>query len=141
MEIKELWRLPASSKETIDHVQFIDKPCDIMLENGIWRSYSIQLLFDYYENGKKYNSGILFDANQAYRYTSETLAKPLDGSLDTLVEYTNSEWLKELFKRNCEVAQSWKIRHLAICVNGYGMLEVIAQDYKILEAQEGELEK
>jgi hypothetical protein len=141
VEIKELWKLPVSSEESISKLQFIKASCSPLLEEGIWKLYTIQILFDYYKEKKEYHNKMLFDAHQVYKFTSEQFAKPLTGSLNTLVECTNSEWLNKLIKINPEVALSdfWRIRHFAIFFNGYGLYEIFAHDYKILETKEGPL--
>jgi hypothetical protein len=141
MEIKELWRLPVSSDGHIGKVRFMEKPGELMVSNVHWRYSGVLLLFDLDKDDKKYNGGIVFGAHQVYRYTSETFAKPLPGSLDTLVEYTHSAWLSALFDQNREVAISWGIRHFDVYLNGYGLLEVIAQDFEILTILEGPLEE
>lgn len=130
MEIKELWKFPVPSTCLNNGVQFIHKNADALI------------LFEYYDqenNNDVYNGGILFDVALAYRRTSEKFTKSLEGSYDTLVEYIDSDWIKELTNLNPEIAKFWNIRHFAIFLDGNGKYEVIAKNYKILEIKEGPL--
>jgi hypothetical protein len=131
MEIKNLWELPFPSTY-LHNVHFIDKTADPLI------------VFDYCNQShsdKICNGGILLDGAQAYRFTSDKFSQQLNCAHNTLMEYNNSKWLNELTKINPEIALSdfWYIRHFAIFFDNYGLYEIIARDYKILEMQEGSL--
>lgn len=108
--------------------------------NLIYPGGDALLLFDYYDEEKNdavFNSGIMFDAVQAHRHTTEKFIKSLLGAYDSLVEITDSEWVKELREINKEIADYWNIKHYAIFLDSNGLFEFIARDYKILETKEG----
>ena len=138
MKIKEHWKFHASPLENIGKIQFIAGE-NIKYESILgW--FHIRVLFDYYENGKAFNGGIVFKADQAYRYTSALFNKASNDFSGVLVEYIDSAWLQELYKRNTEVAESWGIRHFALHFSGHGTYEIIAKKFKILEVKQGLLE-
>ncbi|ATW25304.1 hypothetical protein [Candidatus Formimonas warabiya] len=118
-------------------------PSTCIAEGGVKLIYpggDALLLFDYYDEEKNdavFNSGIVFDAVQAHRHTTEKFIKSLLGAYDTLVEITDSEWVKELREINKEIADYWNIKHYAIFLDSNGLFEFIARDYKILETKEG----
>jgi hypothetical protein len=131
MAFKELWQFPVVAT-CIMKAQFINKTADALI------------LFDYYDEEKNdtvYNAGILFEAAQAYRFSSEKFVENrlINDAYAVLIEYSKSDWLNELYKRNQEIAQSWEIKHFAIYLDSNGCYEVIAKNFKILETKEGPL--
>lgn len=130
MEIKNLWNFPVTAT-SIMNVHFIHKNADVLI------------LFDYYDennNDVVSNGSIEFKTVVAYRNTDEKFTKSLNGAYATLVEYSHSEWLNELIRHCPEWAKTWGIRHFAIYFDSYGLYEIIASDYKILESKEGPLQ-
>lgn len=129
METKKRWKFPVPSGGHIGKVQFIHKVTDVLM------------CFDYLDDDDKaFHGGISFKTIYAYKNATEMFYDyTLKGTYDTLVEYTNSEWLKKLAEKNPESAQLLKIRHFAIYLEDYGLYEVIASDFKILEIKEGPL--
>ncbi len=131
MENKKIWEFPV--------------PSTCIAEGGVKLIYpggDAWLLFDYYDENKNdavYNAGIVFDAVQAHRHSSEKFTKSLLGAYDSLVEITNSEWAAQLREINKEIADFWNIKHYAIFLDSYGLYEFIARDYKILEIREGSI--
>ncbi len=118
-------------------------PSTCIAEGGVKLIYpggDALLLFDYYDvekNDAVFNSGIMFDAVQAHRHTTDKFIKSLLGAYDSLIEITYSEWVKELREINQEIADYWNIKHYAIFLDSNGLFEFIARDYKILEIKEG----
>ncbi len=141
MEFKELWRLQSSAEGKIGSVQLVTDPSGPILECGTWKLYTVQILFDYINEKKIYHDEIHFDAHQVYKYTAESFIKQQHIPLNTLVEFTGSAWLNKLKKINADLALSHPviIRHFAIFFSGYGLYEVFAADYKILESHKGQL--
>ena len=100
------------------------------------------LLFDYYDENKNdavFNSGIVFDAVQAHRHSTEKFTKYLLGAYDRLVEIIDSEWVEQLIEVNKGIADYWNIKHYAIFLDSNGLYEFIARDYKILETKKGSI--
>ena len=129
METNKLWEFPVPSTCIADGGV-----------NLIYPGGDALLLFDYYgeeKNDAVFNSGIMFDAVQAHRHTTEKFIKSLLGAYDSLVEITDSEWVKELREINNEIADYWNIKHYAIFLDSNGLFEFIARDYRILETKEG----
>ena len=83
MEIKKLWEFPV--------------PSTYIAEGGVNLFYpggDAWLLFDFYDeknDDKIFNSGILFDAVQAHRHTTEKFTNFLEGSYDSLVKKIETE--------------------------------------------------
>lgn len=131
MKINNLWKFPV--------------PSTCIAEGGVKLIYpggNAWLLFDYYDEKKNdviFNTGILFDAVQAHRHSSEKFIKSLLNAYDSLVEITESEWVNQLREVNKEIADYWGIKHYAIFLDSNGLYEFIARDYKILETKEGGL--
>lgn len=138
MEIKEHWKIQALPLENFGNIQFIDGE-RIKYESTLGWFY-IRILFDYYENGQPFNGGIAFEASQAYRYTSDIFNKSPNDFSGILVEYIDSAWQQELYKRNTEIAESCGIRHFALHFRGHGTDEIITQNFKVLETKQGLLE-
>ncbi len=134
MQIKELWEFPVPrTGGYIGKMQFIHKKTELLL------------LFDYFnEQEEWFNTGIKFESLYAYANASEMFSHSLLCLADchlllnfTLVEFTDSQWLKEFSAIN----QALPLRHLAIDIEDYGLFEVIAGRYKILETIRGRLQK
>jgi hypothetical protein len=49
----------------------------------------------------------------------------------------DSEWLKTLEKENHDAFHTLKLRHFAIYLEDYGLNEIIAESFEILEAKDG----
>lgn len=131
MKTKNLWEFPV--------------PSTCIAEGGVILLYpggDAWLLFDYYDeniNDAVFNSGIVFDAVQAHRHSSEKFLRSLLGAYDTLVEIEDSEWVAQLREINKGIADYWNIKHYAIFLDSNGLYEFIARDYSILETKEGSI--
>ena len=126
METKKLWRLPVPST-AIEGTKLIYPGGDACL------------LFEYYDeiDQKFYHSGILFDAVQAHKHTTEAFTSSIMGAYDTLVEIVDSEWIAKLQKINRQAAALWRIRHYVLFLKSAGLFEFIARNYRIMETKEG----
>lgn len=132
MKTNKLWEFPV--------------PSTCIADGGVKLIYpggDALLLFDYYDEKKDdaiFNSGILFDAVQAHRHSSEKFVNYLFDAYDSLVEIIDSDWVCQLRKVNKEIADHWNIKHYAIFLDSNGLYEFIARSYKILETKEGRLD-
>lgn len=131
METNKLWEFPV--------------PSTCIAEGGVKLIYpggKAWLLFDYYDENKNdtiFNTGIVFNAVQAHRHSSEKFTKILEGAYDYLIEIVDSEWVKQLREINKEIADYWDIKHYAIFLDSNGLFEFIARDFKTLEIKEGSI--
>ena len=131
MRSNKLWEFPV--------------PSTCIAEGGVKLIYpggDAWLIFDYIDENKNdavYNSGIVFDAVQAHRHSSEKFIKSLLGAYDCLIEIIDSVWVAQLKELNKEKADYWNIKHYAIFLDSNGLYEFIARDYKILETKEGSI--
>jgi hypothetical protein len=131
MKTNKLWDFPVAST--------------CIAEGGVKLIYpggDALLLFDYYDEEKNdaiFKSGIVFDAVQAHRHTTEKFVVSLLGAYDSLVEIIDSEWVNQLKDANKEIADYWNIKHYAIFLDSNGLFEFIARDFKILETKEGSI--
>lgn len=131
MKVNKLWEFPV--------------PSTCLADGGVKLIYpggDAWLLFDYYDEKKDdtiFNSGIVFDAVQAHRHSSEKFTKFIFEAYDYLVEIVNSEWVNQLREINKEIADYWNIKHYAIFLDSNGLYEFIARSYKIMETKKGGL--
>lgn len=131
MKVNKLWKFPV--------------PSTCLADGGVKLIYpggDAWLLFDYYDEKKDdtiFNSGIVFDAVQAHRHSSEKFTKFIFEAYDCLVEIVNSEWVNKLREINKEIADYWNIKHYAIFLDSNGLYEFIARSYKIMETKKGGL--
>ena len=131
MKSNELWKFPV--------------PSTCIAEGGVKLFYpggDAWLLFDYYDEEKNdaiFNSGIVFDAVQAHRHTTEKFTKFIEGTYDCLIEIVDSKWIEELRGHNKEIADFWGIKHYVIFLDSNGLFEFAARGYKILETKEGSI--
>jgi len=131
MKVYKLWEFPV--------------PSTCLADGGVKLIYpggDAWLLFDYYDEKKDdtiFNSGIVFDAVQAHRHSSEKFTKFIFEAYDYLVEIVNSEWVNQLREINKEIADYWNIKHYAIFLDSNGLYEFIARSYKIMETKKGGL--
>lgn len=131
MKVNKLWEFPV--------------PSTCLAEGGVKLIYpggDAWLTFDYYDIEKGdavFNSGILFEAVQAHRHSSEKFLVSLMGAYDSLVEILDSEWVRQLRQIDRKIADYWDIKHYAIFLDSNGLYEFIARGYNILEVKEGHL--
>ena len=129
MDVKKIWQFPVPST-AIEGTKLIYPGGDA------W------LLFDYYDENQDaiFNSGLMFEAVQAHRHSSEMFTVSLMGAYDCLVEIVDSEWVKELNEINKQTADFWGIKHYAIFLKSNGLFEFIARGYEILNVNRGALQ-
>lgn len=123
MIVKKLWQLPVTSSE------LVDGGVKLFLQENI-----ANIMFEYYdENNNVSKSGILFEAVEAQKCTSEMFTEYLSGTFDCLVEIDDSKWVKQLRKLNQEIVDYWQLKHYAIFIKSYGFFEFAARNYRIIE--------
>lgn len=132
MDKKEQWKFPVPSN---------------CICNGVvltYRKGDALLTYDYHDIDKEdkvFNGGILFKHVVAHRHSSEKFTKYVEGSYDTLLELTNSDWINELKAYSPDWAEFWKIKHFAIYLDSYGLYEFIANDFELLDNTLGDFGK
>lgn len=132
MDNKELWIFPVSST---------------CISTGVILKYEkgdAMLSFDYFNEEKEdkvYHNSIIFETVVCHRHSSEKFTRGLLGAYDKLIEISNSKWVNELALISSEWAKHWNIRHFAIYLDGYGLYEFVAKDFKITGIEEGILKE
>jgi hypothetical protein len=132
MDNKELWIFPVPST-------CINTGVILKYEKG-----DAILSFDYFDEEKEdnvYHHSIIFETVVCHRHSSEKFTKSLRCSYDKLIEISNSEWVNELSAISPEWAEYWGIKHFSIYLDGYGLYEFVAKDFKITDAEEGILKE
>jgi len=100
-------------------------------------------MFDYFDenrNDETFTGSLIFESTISHKHTSEKFLRTIGGAYDTLIEVCDSEWIAELSKISPEWAEVWKPRHYAIFLDGYGLYEFLAKDYKHIPEKRGSLE-
>ena len=136
MKFNKLWAFPTPSGGHIKNAQLIHKQTDVLLVFDFYGDFEF-----YGEDGKEYNGGFLFKSIQAYKNATEMFYMELGEAYDKLVEYPDSEWLKELSAKSPKEAHLLNMKHYAIYIEDYGLYEIIAADCNIFEITPGPLKK
>lgn len=130
MDAKKIWEFPVPSTVAIS-------------TKLIYPGGDAWFLFDYYDEGKNdeiFNSGIRFEAVQAYRHSCEKFTASLMDAYDYLVEIEDSEWIDQLREIDKQIADYWNIKHYAIFLDSNGLFEFIARGHEVLDTKKGPLE-
>ena len=97
-----------------------------------------ELRCTYEREGSMYAGGLQFERVRASRYRAEGHCTPwhIEDAYDTLVEVTDSAWVRELLDAEPRGAQgAWTIRHFLIFIDGSGAYEVAAESCAWLPEQ------
>jgi hypothetical protein len=87
------------------------------------------LRFEFERDGEAYRGALRFQKVRAYRFRAEghVTLWHVDGTYDTLVEVTGSDWVAELLAAEpAETWGHWKIRHFMIYIDSAGCFEIAA---------------
>ncbi|OPH60458.1 hypothetical protein BC351_18385 [Paenibacillus ferrarius] len=132
MEKIEKWKFPVSSN------------CICSGVNLTYQKGDAILTYDYYDidnDDKVFNGGLIFSGTVAHRHSSEKFTKYIEGSYDTLLEITNSDWINELTTLSPDWAKRLSMKNFAIYLDSYGLFEFIAKDFIVMNIKEGEMEQ
>jgi len=125
--IKVLYKLPMHSHAPNDAVSF-------------WNFVRFEII----PQGACFRSGIRFKGAVAQRQRAESCSTMWHHEADDrLVEVENSDWLKEIYAdTNEDWRRFWKEKHhYMIYLDDLGLLEVIAESWELMPAEEGEWPK
>jgi hypothetical protein len=111
------------------------------VEQEILPGLPFGLYFDYDRSGDIFHSGRICHGVRAYRFRSVYHCTPwhIDGSYDTLVEITSSDWIEELWAAlpvDLRTDQS-EAKHFMIFLDSTGCYEVAGRSWEALREREG----
>lgn len=90
--------------------------------------------FDRSEGGV---SRLEFASPRSLRWDAELYCQSwqIDGLYDSVCEVVDSDWVSDLLKRSPpEWREHWVLRHFAVFLDGYGCIEVIAENVAMVES-------
>lgn len=131
MKIKRIFDLKTSGSGCLEHLLKTNGPDTVLLYNFILKD-------ELATGGFKFRSGL------SVRFWSESIAPVIyNGLCDCIVELIGSKWLEEEKKRTLKRVsykeRYKKMRHFAVYMSGFGLLEVLAHDVIEIETKPGKM--
>lgn len=101
-------------------------------------SGGLALRFEYERDEIWYSGELRFARVRAFRFRAEGHATPWQtmDAYDTLVEITNSMWVKEIRDESPGAGGEWTLRHYLIYLSSAGVYEVLADSWASTEVEQ-----